>query len=60
MNTHSFTYRIQTEDLNKDIETDAQGGFCTNKYSKDGNKTEPIRKIERVIYMIKHELGVKS
>ena len=59
MSTHSFTYRIQTEDLNKYIETDEQGRFFTNKYSKDDNKTQPIRKIERVIYMMKYELGVK-
>ena len=59
MDTDSFVYKIETEDFYRDNATDVEKRFDTSGYSKDENRPLPIRKNEKVIGLMKYELGGK-
>ena len=59
MDTDSFVYKIETEDFYRDNATDVEKRFDMSGYSKDENRPLPIRKNEKVIGLMKYELGGK-
>ena len=59
MDTDSFVYEIETEDLYRDIAKDVKKRFDTSGYSKDDNRPLPIGENKKVIGLIKDELGGK-
>lgn len=59
MDTSSFVYEIQTEDIYKDIAKDLETKFDTNRFSANGNRSLLIGKNKKVIGMMKDELVEK-
>ena len=60
MDTDSFVYKIETKDFYRDIAKDVEKGFDTTGYSKDGNRSLPIRRNKNVIGLMKDELDEKT
>ena len=60
MDTDSFMYETEREDLYKKIAKDVETAFDTSGYSKDDNRTPPIGKNKKVVGMMKDELGEKN
>ena len=60
MDTDSFAYEIETEDFYRDIANNVEKRFDTSGYSKDNNRSLPIRENEKKISLMKDELGGKS
>ena len=59
MDTDSFVYEIETEDLYRDIAKDVKKRFDTSGYSKDDNRPLSIGENKKVIGLMKDELGGK-
>ena len=59
MDTDSFVYEIEAEDFYRDIAKDVEKRFDTSGYSKDDNRPLPIGINEKVIGLMKDELGEK-
>ena len=57
MDTDSFAYEIETEDFYKDIAKDVKENFDRSAYSKDDNRPRSIGENEKVIGLMKDELG---
>ena len=57
MDTDSIVYEIEIEDFYKVIAKDTETKFDTNRYSKNDNRPLPIVKNEKIIEMMKDELG---
>ena len=59
MDTNSFVYDIETQDVYRDIIKDEKKRFDTNGYSKDDNRPLPIGENKKVIGLMRDELGGK-
>ena len=59
METDSFVYEIVTEDFYRDIAKDVEKRFNTSGYSKDENRSLPIRENKKKIGLMKDELDGK-
>ena len=59
MDTDSFVYEIETQDVCRDIAKDEKKRFDTNGYSKDDNRPLPIGENKKVIGLMRDELGGK-
>ena len=59
MDTDSFVYEIETENLYRDIAGDVEMRFDTSGYSKEDNRPLPIGLNKKVIGLMKDELGGK-
>ena len=59
MKTDSFVYEIVTEDFCRDIAKDVEKRFNTSGYSKDENRSLPIRENKKKIGLMKDELDGK-
>ena len=59
MDTDSFVYDIETQDVYRDIIKDEKKRFDTNGYSKDDNRPLPIGENKKVIGLMRDELGGK-
>ena len=54
-----FNYEIETEDFYRDIAKNVEKRFDTSGYSKDDNRPLLIRERNKVIGLMKDELGGK-
>ena len=52
-------YEIETEDFYRDIAKNVKKRFDTSGYSKDNNRPLPIRERNKVIGLMKDQLGGK-
>lgn len=59
IDTSSFGYEIEAEDLYKDIAKEVEPKFDTTKYSKDDNRPLPIGNNKMVTGMMRDELTGK-
>ena len=59
MDANSFVYEIEAEDFYRGIAKDMEKRFDTSGYSKDDNRPLPIGINEKVIGLMKDELGEK-
>ena len=59
MNTDSFAYEIEAEEFYRDIAKDVKKMLDTSGYSKDDNRPLPIGENEKVIGLMRDELGGK-
>ena len=59
IDTDSFVYEIETEDIYRDTAKVVETRFDTSRYSKDENRPLPIRKNKKVISLIKDKLRGK-
>ena len=55
----AFNYEIETEDFYRGIAKNVKKRFDTSGYSKDNNRPLPIRERNKVIGLMKDQLGGK-
>ena len=60
MDTDSFIMHIKTEDFYKDIADDVEKRFDTSNYYDECDRSLPKGKNEKVIGLMKDELGEKN
>ena len=59
MDTDSFVYEIETEGFYRDIAKDVKKRLDTSEYSKNDNRLLPIGENEKVIGLMRDDLGGK-
>ena len=59
MDTDSFVYEIETEGFYRDIAKDVKKRLDTSEYSKNDNRLLPIGENEKVIGLMRDDLGRK-